>query len=115
MCLSGKTLFCTDADLGVRIFIYAFVNERREFVIKYCFEDDGASSMNFKKVAVVDREDTLQISRFLNVKIEELTQLLYDECGIDYESTPSHGDAVFRDALDFILDAGAGYKFKETR
>lgn len=107
-----KTLFITDADLSKQVCIFASINERRELVVEYRFEDDNAPCRNFTRLAIVDSESSEQMAEYYRVAVEELPQLLFDECGVVYESTPSRGDAVFKQALDIILDSGMKYRFR---
>ncbi len=111
---SQKTLFVTDADLPVQVYVFVWISERREFVVEYRFEDDRASFRNFKRMAVVDRQGCMQMARFYNVKVDELPQMVYDECGVGYESTPSQADIVFQQVLDFILDSGVKYRLRDA-
>ena len=109
-----RTLFVSDADLPVQVCIYAWISKCEELVIEYRFEDDRTSTRNFKRVAFVDREECMQMAEFYKVKVEELPSVIYEECGVGYESTPSHADIVFQETLNFILDSGVRYKLKET-
>ncbi len=109
---TDNTLFVTDADLSVQIYIYAQINWRGELVIEYRHDDDRAPHRNYTREAVVDREDTAAMAKRLNVRVEELPERLDEVCGVKYESVPSHADEVFQQALNFILDAGVRYRLK---
>ena len=50
----------------------------------------------------------------IDSKVDELPQMVYDECGVGYESTPSQADIVFQQVLDFILDSGVKYRLRDA-
>ncbi len=112
MNIAEKNLIITDGDLDVEVAVYAMVNEFHELVIEYCHNDDMAPGRSFSRSATVDREETREMAKQLNIKVEELPKRLYEECGVSYGSTPSHAEMVFQETLDFILDCGARYELK---
>lgn len=112
MNIAEKNLIITDGDLDVEVAVYAMVNEFHELVIEYCHNDDMAPDRSFSRSATVDREETREIARLLNIKVEDLPKRIYEECGVSYGSTPSHAETVFQETLDFILDCGARYELK---
>lgn len=112
MNIAEKNLIITDADLNVEVAVYAMVNEFYELVIEYCHNDDISPDRSFRRSATVDREETREMAKLLNIKVEELPKRLYEECGVSYGSTPSHAEMVFQETLDFILDCGARYELK---
>lgn len=112
MNIAEKNLIITDGDLDVEVAVYAMVNEFHELVIEYCHNDDMAPCRSFSRSATVDREETREMAKLLNIKVEELPKRLYEECGVSYGSTPSHAETVFQETLDFILDCGARYELR---
>lgn len=114
MCKFEKNLITTDADLPIAASVYAIVNTRNELVIEYIFEDDQKPWSNFKKLAIVDKDDTIKLANYYNVEMEHLPQFFYDECGIPYDSVPSQAEKIFKESLEIILESGAQYKFKEA-
>lgn len=112
MNIAEKNLIITDGDLDVEVAVYAMVNEFYELVIEYCHNDDMAPCRSFSRSATVDREETREMAKLLNIKVEELPKRLYEKCGVSYGSTPSHAETVFQETLDFILDCGARYELK---
>ena len=112
MNIAEKNLIITDGDLDVEVAVYAMVNEFYELVIEYCHNDDILPDRSFRRSATVDREETREMAKLLNIKVEELPKRLYEECGVSYGSTPSHAETVFQETLDFILDCGARYELK---
>ena len=112
MNIAEKNLIITDGNLDVEVAVYAMVNEFYELVIEYCHNDDILPDRSFRRSATVEREETIEIARLLNIKVEELPKRLYEECGVSYGSTQSHAEMVFKETLDFILDCGARYELK---
>lgn len=112
MNIAEKNLIITDGDLDVEVAVYAMLNEFHELVIEYCHNDDMAPGRSFSRSATVDREETREIARLLNIKVEDLPKRIHEECGVSYGSTPSHAETVFQETLDFILDCGARYELK---
>lgn len=112
MNIAEKNLIITDGDLDVEVAVYAMVNEFYELVIEYCHNDDILPDRSFRRSATVDREETREMAKLLNIKVEELPKRLYEECGVSYGSTPSHAETVFQETLDFILDCGARYELR---
>ena len=110
-----KTLIITDADMPVEAAVYAMINDFREFVIEFRLDDDRHRSNSFCKQAVVDRDETIDMARHLNIKVEELPARLHEVCGVSYDSTVSHAESVFQEALEFILDCGARFNLIERR
>jgi hypothetical protein len=53
------------------------------------------------------------MAKYYGVQVEQLPQLLYDECGVAYDSVPSDVERVFQDVLNFILESGVRYKFRD--
>ena len=109
-----KKLIITDIDLPIGASVYAIVNTRKEFIIEYSYQDDEKPWHNFKKLAIVDKEDTAKMAAYYNIKIEELPQMFYNKCGIPYDSVPSQAEIIFKESLDIILKSGSQYKFKES-
>ena len=107
-----KTLIITDADMPVEATVYAMINNFREFVVEFRLDDDRHRSNSFTKHAVVDRDETIDMARRLNIKVEELPNKVYEVCGVSYASTVSHAESVFQEALEFILDSGARFNLK---
>ena len=112
--MSEKILINTDVDLPIQASVCALVNDRGELVIDYTYEDDEELSSDFRRAAIVDREDTLEMAKYYGVQVEQLPQLLYDECGVAYDSVPSDVERVFQDVLNFILESGVRYKFRDV-
>lgn len=108
-----KTLFTTDADCSKQATIYASIDIRKRLVIEYCCEYNGSPMRNFQRCAVVDSDDTRQMAAYYKISIEQLPNLLFDKCGVAYDSVPSEADRVFKEALDVILDAMVHYKLDE--
>ena len=112
MNIAEKNLIITDGDLDVEVAVYAMVNEFYELVIEYCHNDDISPDRSFRRSATVEREETREIARLLNIKVEDLPKRIYEECGVSYGSTQSHAEMVFKKTLDFRLDCGARYELK---
>ena len=112
MNIAEKNLIITDGDLDVEVAVYAMVNEFYELVIEYCHNDDISPDRSFRRSATVEREETREMAKLLNIKVEDLPKRIYEECGVSYGSTPSHAETVFQETLDFILDCGARYELK---
>ena len=110
-----KTLIITDADLPVQAAVYTLINDFKEFVIEFRLDDDRHRNNSFCKQAVVDKDDTIDMARHLNIQVEELPNKVYEVCGISYDSTVSHAESVFQEALEFILDCGARFNLRERR
>ncbi len=108
-----KTLFTTDADCSKQATIYASIDICKRLVIEYHCEYDDSPSRNFERRAVVDNYDTQQMAAYYNVDIKQLPELLFDKCGVAYDSVPSEADSVFKQVLDIILDAMVHYKLDE--
>ena len=110
-----KTLIITDADLPVQAAVYTLINDFRELVIEFRFDDDRHRNNSFTKQAIVDKDDTIDMARHLNIQVEELPARLHEVCGVSYDSTVSHAESVFQEALEFILDCGARFNLRERR
>lgn len=108
--MNEKNLFSTDADCSAQAEIYASIDVRKRLVVEYSCSYDDAPQRDFDRRAVVDSEDTAQMAAYYKVGVEQLPQLLFDRCGVPYDSTPSEADGVFKGALDVILDSGVHYK-----
>lgn len=113
MCKFTKTLFSTDADMPKQASIYVAINDFNELVIEYLLEDENTPSHSFRKLATVDSVDTLTLAKHYNSSIEDLPQLIYNACGLPYDSTHSYADEVFQEALNFILETNANFKLKD--
>ena len=111
----AKTLINTDADMPLQAAVYALINDYKELVIEFRLDDDRHRSNSFCKQAVVDRDETIDMARHLNIKVEELPNKVYEVCGVSYDSTVSHAESVFQKALEFILDCGARFNLNERR
>lgn len=111
----AKTLINTDADMPMQAAVYALINDYRELVIEFRFDDDRHRNNSFCKQAVVDKDNTIDMARHLNIKVEELPNKVYEVCGISYDSTVSHAESIFQEALEFILDCGARFNLRERR
>ena len=110
-----QCLLNSHADLSIQGTTYAIINEFHELVIEYYFTDDDRPSSDITWLATVDRKETSLLAKRLNVKVQDLPKRIYDECGVPYDSVPSHAEQVFQEALEFILDNGVQYTLKETR
>lgn len=108
-----KSLFTTDADCSTQATIYALIDVRKRLVIEYNCKYDNKPSYDFEKRATVDSYDTQQMAEYYKVSIEQLPNLLFDKCGVAYDSVPSEAERVFKEALDAILDAMVHYKLDE--
>ncbi len=113
MFIAEKCLASTDADIPVQATVYALIDSSRKLVIEYTLKDDRDSGMDYAHEAHVSASDTRGMAMRLNVKVEDLPGRIHQECGISFESTPSHAESIFQQALEFILDCGVGYELRE--
>lgn len=108
-----RLLMETDSDLEIVAMVSAGINERGELVIEYEFEDYEDERRNFKRIAIVDRQEALLMANSLNVQVTDLPDELYEELGeVGGVGVPSDAEGLFADVLDFILDCGAKYNLK---
>ena len=108
-----RILIETDSDMEIVAIVWAGINERGELVVEHEFEDYEDEGNNFKRTALLDKEETDKMAECLAVEVKEIPDELYDEFG---ESSgvdvPSDAECIFADVLDFILDCGAKYNLK---
>lgn len=109
------TILDSDGDLPIGGYIAASINSNRELQIKYQisdYEKDKSKTI----VAVVDEDNTVAMAKYLGVRTTELPQEIKNEFGGPSGiCVPSEVEKTFKEVLDFILDCGVKYKFKNEK
>lgn len=111
--MNEKNLFSTDSDCPVQIELYASIDIRKRLVVEYKCDYDNSPQRDFERRAIVDREDTELMAGHYRVSIEQLPTAIYERCGYGVGSSATEADAVFKSALDMILDSGGHYRLEE--
>ncbi len=108
-----RILIETDCDMEIAAVVWAGINERGELVVEHEFEDYEDEGNNFRRTALLDKEETAKMAECLAVEVNDLPEELYDEFGeLSGVGVPSDAECIFADVLDFILDCGAKYSLK---
>ena len=102
-----------DNDAPYSHWVTVELTDKQELILELEYKNFENHAHDYKKQAIVDKENTAIVTNFLQIQLSDLTEYLHEEFYHPiWYNEGDDAEGVFADLLDLILDCGAKYKLK---